>query len=740
MSGQRLSVLLLAIFFGSLVGSSLAAPTCTAVPIALSDLRSCENNYCYFSEVVTAAIPLGDTNSLCLEFVPPDSVGASVPLNITVDHSHFKWTADYVYFTDAVAVSSVGYCSCPGSPSGNFAGCPNCLAYPQYSDVVLCNQGLHHDESCGLTWTGAAGSYCTKTGFSASNRFKIISWKPQLVTDVGLAISSTYANQSLSWAVEYHGELAVFNDDSLPFNITVISDTAKVSFTPQYSLFDITSPLDFYFFTSDEVNALDQFDYSKIGWYKTDQNKKYNSDLLSSIGTKLEDCTNDRFTFTYPWVNVIDFLTQHQSRLSRYYSPGSMLSDPNYLQVGTMFGQNPEHTSNPYIFVSTGWIEANLDDVPQPFGWTAGGDIVPTPQQLSFFTALGNNTQIWVESGLTNVSSGYQYVDFTLPYKCNVVQVYSNVIASDGTEVVYSAFRCALSSVKAFNVFCQGTMGAPSCGFTGDPWHINNYTMIGRSWPELTYFSQHYVNGTYSKSIVGSSSAATTTHMYTEINNGVLNVNIQFKNFTVFFENTVISPKFISATAKNATITVVAQSLTVAGTCFISSEPAELLTAQPVTLTVSASSYSLDANLPLFSDVATLLLNCYKKTAKISLNVDYNIQINQSLAQNETVTNNVSSQICSLNDFSSCGTSFFANPSNWGNIFSGIGDGNNNNNLSWWQWVLLALEILAGVVAFFLIGVPTIKLVVWVLRKMRVRKANSGYTRLEDMYSMKKIQ
>jgi len=660
----------------------MASADCTAVPVSLSDLRNCENNYCYFSEVVTAAIPLGDSNGLCLEFVPPDSVGASVPVNITVDHSHFKWVADYLYFTDAVHVDTIGFCNCPGSFSGNNAGCNDCAAYPKYTDVVVCNTGIHHDEGCLMTWTGNPGTWCSKTGMQGSDRFKVIKMRPNVITDIGLRIDTTYNNASFTYSLEYHGNVDYFTNGDIPFNFTIVSDTAKVPFTPEYLVFDVTSPTDFYYFTSDEVNSIDGFDYTKIGWYKTNLPKKVNSDLYSSISTKLVECVYDKFTFSYPWINVLDFLSKHTSRLSRYYSPGSMLSDPNFLASGSSFGQDPNHIANPYSYLLKGWIIASADDLAQPFGFLHNGEAIPqvvVNQVVSMSVAQvpSGYMDVWLEN--LNGTGVLKNIQVNISRPCLLRPAFTGEIDQTTYRASFTqAHRCMINNPSAagvtdstipigtfyYNIFCY----TPNGGVTYPNGCVsNNATFRSRIWPELRYYDLSYNNGIYRQDVIEDQPQINSTHLYTEITQGVINVAIEFKNFTVYFEDTVISPKIISVAAVNETINLVAQSLTVSGTCFVTSDPPELLTAQPITLTVSASKFPLDMNIPAYTGVATVLLTCYKKKAQMALNVDYNIQINQSLAQNQTSQNNITSCLNGL--LLNCDAGFSANPFNWGSIF-----------------------------------------------------------------------
>jgi len=632
-------------FFG--FGLVSVTGQCNSVPISLSNLTSCTGTSCLLTQTAYLSIPLATGSSACIEFVSPDGVSNTEMFNISISHSFYKYKPSFIYWTDDAWLEGAGNCKCPPTTGYTRTACENeKLDVANYTATVWI-YGVNSGAGCPLSPTGLSGSHCYKIGVNALKRFKVLDMGVVPTKDIGFSLSYTDGNQTYeSWETEYSGISVYEMNSDNTINVTIISDTSTRYFDIQNIVFDTSDTSDFYILDDSDVNSIDSFDTTKIGWVKPDQPIRIPPNMANLIPLDVSNCLVDKFGVVSPFVSIEDKLLQNRHRLSSVIAPGSILADPNYYfgLSKTSLKTAPDVNLKPWHYLRFGWLLANHDG-PQFLGVTQAGEFLPLTtgcgvlpmlqnittnvgqyRNLSSLTVCWADMQVFIPQAFNiGGSYGYWLVKF-ITYanisgnftEYGVCTMYNGAIGVDFTSVSFASAKLNYLAVELGSCF------EPNFNST--------------AWPTLAIGNFKF-NGTFSQSYTGYSSDINAVSLSNPIYEGVANVLVTFKDLNIQFQSNSIKPKIISVGTNNVDgVWVFAQSVTVGGVCFIGTYPAGIFTTQSVTLGLNPLN-----NTYVFAPVAyksqiSVVIRCAQSTSEATLFVNYDLSPNQSKLNNITDT------------------------------------------------------------------------------------------------------
>jgi len=648
----------------------VSAADCTAVPISFSDISSCEDDHCFVSQSVFFSVPIFRDSSACLEFVPPDGISASTSVNITVHHPYFEWSSDSIYYTDD---SEFGQVSDTGDGIGGAGTCPSCTTAIPPGSPVLCVSDTYIADG------NEIGYFCAKIGLAGGNRYKIIELdEPQILIDVVVDYNSAI------YGIVYNGETVELSEDTdnttdLPFNLTLLSDSAEFPQGFDFVVYDYADACDFYILESQYVNSITDYDANKLGWYKPSETKVVSNSITSQITIHLNKA-DDTVTTDFGWTEATTLLTDLSSKLSDVVASGSLLYDSDIGDPdGGCPGQvAPDHRIDPLPNLFDGINCVGLTDdfdslglTSAPPGFSVEGQAnTPWNGALNVTALLNNGSIVFISNAVIQanydafyqscLTSGYSIPDYTIHL----------LIAPDNTYF-----------------FCKCNLATTSCdcrNFTFTALRTPDYTPVVCSWTG---------NATGVRLICRPSGPVekTPAKLVVPITQGVMNFVLELRNFTVQFDSATVKVLIRSAKQDGEHLIVVANSFTVGGTCFAYSIPPEILISQPIDLAVSPTTYNLTIDVSEASGNFTFGIRCFKQGATVVVPITIDQAIN-STTDETTTTNNTDAEV----------TDAF-NPFNWGQIldhFTGDPFGWLSDPTQGWNWkhlLVMLAEILGGI-------------------------------------------
>jgi len=646
---------------------------CTAVPISLSSLKRCSGNQCYFSQTVSAAIPITPSASLCMLFVPPDNIGSPFYVNFTIDNALYMYNAEYSYHTDQPYIAPAGCCGCANF---NTDSCPSCASLDIPGDHDFCVSGSHADPTC----VSGGGHYTFQLNIQPFRRYKVIKIKP--TANKFMSVHATYANTSLYST--YIGVTKEVDDASSHINFTLVSDTASPIISPEFVVYDFTAQEDFYMLDSSMCNALDEFNPRKFGWIKSDTHPMMDPSTGSLITASILDCPSMQFRWNIPHIDQTAFLTSNRQRLSESLAPGATLFDPEFDYYPDIHTQ-PNHIIQPYTYIKTGWLLAGVSGTPVFFGISVDGHTIPS---ASATTTNANGITVTTIDGLDRNLTTWSYS-------------YVNI---KGVEFAHdSAFLALYVNPGNYSEYgvCYGfNISAPA--------DCTNVTFTAMSWPDFRIKAYSFRRGFLTDDLQGPSNIST-VKLETPILSGVLNVVVSFKNLSVQFENSAIKSRINYITANSTTLMVNAQSITVGGTCYLDATPTGLVITQPIDLTVSPTNYYYAYNIYSFTGVALIRITCFNHVSTKNIYLE-----TTETPTEQGVTGGITEPL--PNDGTS---SYAADPKHWlpawGNLFGTdiFGDiGKGFTKVQWFVHVIILVAIGVGLfLTAMLLVYATIKLI-----------------------------
>jgi len=472
-----------------------------------------------------------------------------------------------------------------------------------------------------------------------------------------------------TFQVDYQGELLEYADDTTIFNITIVSDTIDVVKPGDFVVFDKASSTDFYILPSTDVNAIDQFDPRKIGWFKPGLPTKVEPTLGNQIAIKLTDCDDAHIKLTYPWIKISDFLHGRSTFLSQSIAPGSILLDTDFIHDPSDAGLEPNHHTTPYVYLKDGWILMSPASELIFFGITPSDHFIPS----SFSTPAVNRTV------LTN----------------------SGIITADNWE-----FRTALINTGSGSTTIA-LLNSPDDAYWGVCMSTTNFTCVNQSitamvWPEMV-LQTIYFDGTFKKLHPSLNHNSSTIGLLESTQSGVYNILVEFRDLQIQFETTTVKAKISKIEPGLTGINITARSITTPGLCYIYTEPAGIVSAQSIVLGLIDNTNFFPYTTPLFTGNVTVGIRCHKNVVTQKIAVSYDSLISEQ----PTVTVDTETE-----------WHHTLNPGNWlssigetlGGVGSWLGDafGATGKSIKWWQHLLMWLEIvvfviLSVVVLYFII-------------------------------------
>jgi membrane-bound inhibitor of C-type lysozyme len=664
-------------------------------------MERCVDGSCYFSQSTTVALPVAPLSTACLEFISPDGLSPPTVVNITMARAFYTYVSDYVYYSDDPSVHSKGFCGCPG---GTTVSCSDCPVSVSNSDVSTCTGGVHNDDSCFEEWFGGSGAYCFQTGFTGRNRYKIAKYKDTITKDFLLQFN--FGNDS--WAIDYAGYPIEYSTETSDFNVTVISDTTVPPIRPEFTVIDLNSPQDFYLLGDDEVNSINDFDYRKLGWYKTNSTTHIDSAIGNQITVSVKNCEDDKFTVTYPWISQAAFLSTKRDKLSKNLIPGSRYIDSEISALYQSSQQIPQHQSGHFFEAMSGFIALG-----------GGADIAAVGAAID----LDGITHVYPPLVYTGVTAASVYKKFDAcslmsDHACNYnyTSVSSNLTASRVLVLVDPVqsddlYMTILKTSEGHNLFCAGYTTPYNCG--NQTFHIQIY-------PTGDIAQIRYDGLFHIKLLTDNLGADTEIMLPTD--KGVIEISIEFQNLEVQYDDTSVKPKILSAKQDDDTITVTAQSISVAGTCYISTYPAGRIITQTIDLTMAPNDYDYNIGASITGNLL-ILIQCYRYNSTYTLKVDY-VSDEDVQAQNTTDVDS---------DNNDADWWDVVDPSNWWDSVKDLFGFNSLLSFKWWHYLVILGEIILGLIVAYIL----IRYVIWnglkfVIRKVKMQRKYSSMKKDDD--------
>lgn len=703
--GSSLPLRLLCIFGLVILFVHSTNSACTTIPISLSSLERCENGYCYYSTSTVLEIPVSDFSTACLEFVSPDGETDPIVANITLEHALYTFNSEYYYFTDDPKITGKGFCGCPG---GTPATCDVCTAHVPAADVVLCSSGVHNSDDCFEVWLGQSGTWCYKTALEGDNRYKVLKFIP--TADKNFLFRFQFDN--ITWGADYHGSPIVYDTEDTSFNVTIIADTTRPPITPNFIVFDTESPESFYYLDASDVNSLNSFESTKIGWFKPNNTQKTAASLGNDLNIRVHNCNSNSFDVHNPWFNIRTFLNDNRLSLASVLTPKALLLDDQYFRWSGSTNGLPIHQESSFLthLHATGWLFGTNSGVPVPVGawYRTDGEIFTVPRNFDAITITNTSRlcqQLGPQTTLQEAFTG-RIFDATTWNASETFSLSSGSVTHDVTPTLYEQIYIVKYHGSIF--FCQKYAEACTCR----DWCSKQYHPTTGELINVCY------NGMFRiEHLGGNSSTIHTSTLHVPAETGVVQVEIEFQNLQVKYVDTTVKPIINSLKQTNDQLILHAQSLSVAGSCYVTTTPTGVVLTQNIDLTMSDKEYKFDL-VASMNGTLGVIIQCYKNNATKGVKVSY-----------EPVSDNIPEESERTSDPEAASIWDSLNPSNWddavadlfGDPFDVFGNG---FSFSWWHYIVIIVEF----VVFVIVGVLFIKLLVWSYSFVKMRR----YRKYED--------
>jgi hypothetical protein len=413
-----------------------------------------------------------------------------------------------------------------------------------------------------------------------------------------------------------------------------------------FAVIDLSSPSDFYLLSDGEVNSQNDYHAQKLGWFKSDFERQIDESIRSFITYSLPggnrfSCLKNQITLMPSFLSTSGFLQENTIKLSSHIAPGSFINDEDLWINLSEVGAIPDHTITDYYYLDQGWMIISENSYPNFIGITAQGFVVPAFENELLCPNMG---PIMTNNGLYPNGTCFQYTDTLIytQYTCGgnytgnpvsgnlrIFMMYNLFnISVNGTTVLSPTYGVCLSF---YAPMCPSyTPAYSSANFNGGSYTwCTNITFQAYSYPSLLWstFSFDPINGF--QTTYNISSSETAKSIVINSHNGVLDLSLEFRNFSVNFIDTNVKPIINFVTVKNdGSLIINAQSTTVAGSCYASTVPAGILIAQPIDLTLTPRDNHFRFTIAQYKGNIEVIVACYKLSAKMNITVDYDIRPN----------------------------------------------------------------------------------------------------------------
>lgn len=390
---------------GLLSHCNIIAQSCKQYPLANIDSKVCNGDKCTLKTLTSFYSPITPLYESCLKFTD----ATSDYLNIRISLFEFESRSSYCYYSDSPIMSSTRYCgcyavtqqSCPctGNLNGNF-------------DAKSCVHWDVASKSC--TLTGRA-TFCSNLGFTGAKRFKICAY--ERIKDAIGSVTVTRGNMSFVGEINNDGTMSMKLPDGTEISM-VATPTLNVP-SPMFTILDVSNSDNFYIGDNSVVNALSEYNYDKIGWYKTDATDKIGPNIGSVMSVHIEDCSANKYSLDADLLMIDEYLASSPHLLSQNREPYSHIIDSKFPEklIGGLaipshlYGRGYTVMKEGILFFASGGI--------YPLGFTINGQISVLNWEGVFEE---NEGQKMTSCGMKDVTSwdffalGIGYVDGKFSY------------------------------------------------------------------------------------------------------------------------------------------------------------------------------------------------------------------------------------------------------------------------------------------------------------------------------------
>lgn len=674
------------IFFISFISGVLSQSSCSTLPISVSSLDICEDSSCRTSETAQLRLELNKGSTTCIRVEATSTQVAPALFNITIVDAVLSYPLVDCYFSDDPQIDISSFCGCPG---GTTVSCNSCSAASPSGVDVLCTSGLHNSKGCLL---GGAGTWCSKVGFSGSNRYKICDiGDPELQLAFQYFDTMTMKTQTVTNPIIVTSGNSVLNITMLDF---VISDREKTEFL----VWDTRQQSNFYLVPERFVNFHDTYDPSKLGWFKSNKSTAVTNKFFESTNSQIVSCSQNKIAMGTSAVFLAEFLQNNPNYCAQRVAPGTILRDPGFPLLSAMTGEAIEV---PTPFTQGSYFTSITGDLVF-FGLDTDGNVHPSPYWAangwSIDTIAGDAT-----TGDYLCSNGtHMWTDTDFTYNLVVCQQLDN---SGNREDSENWGVCVVTNDIA----------------TGDTTYIcTNIQFIAYSWPDGTLQTYTFTNTTGFKQVSNNAPKINEASdaILVPVKKGSATLLVEFKNVTFVFDTINAIPHIDSLDDSSGDVIVFASSKTVPGNCvlMISNDLGPTIS---VFLSLVNNKYRIPITTNKFHGKAVITLQCFK--SKDSVSLDINVDKGDPQI-NEKSINQTDVREASMNDpsFWSKFVRSATKTSNFlGSIFSTIFSLTGNAVGSFFLGLLI---ILASIAAVPLILIIIWKLVGYIYYKLRMRK------------------
>jgi hypothetical protein len=411
-----------------------------------------------------------------------------------------------------------------------------------------------------------------------------------------------------TYGIHYDGNSRHIVHADSDFNFTLISDTSRPFVVPDFTVFDITEPTDFWILPSNHVNSINDFDVRKIGWAKHTSTGFHlpptlSEDIHVSLahqGRGLRPCNGAKAKFDFPWTATGTFLEKElTSFLSYKVAKGSVLHDSEFPDTYSNDFATPNEPQLHSVYMHNGWMI--VDPIQQEIGFgivDENSPVITDPATSS----SGCNDLISVIGGT----------------------LFGNIFigASTPTDLSLNSATCGHEVLTDIE------------GNVIDAWLIKKNQHIGfhftfpgqpdpTLWKPFSFRGYSFPSGRPAEFNVTEDGFKTyldpvpdTFHaIEMPVKTGALEMAVQFRNQKIVFESDVISPVFEegSVQVEPTRIKFKARSNSVGGNCVLGTEPS-VTTPQTISLGVNFADYHVDA-VTDGNYSGSIIIRCHQKVA-----------------------------------------------------------------------------------------------------------------------------
>lgn len=333
--------------------------SCSVIPLGMANATTCDDQSCVFNIFNNLYAPLSSLSSSCIKFSGDQNVSIELSLLTVLK----KYTSQYCYYTDAPIYFSKAWCGCP---LGVRDYCPCSKAPLANIKYQFCTNHVGSTAYCAMSFLDKSVSVCANHGIEVFPRFKICHYQQQPKYYISFEVTFNGNKTIVS-----SNDLGLIDADIAP-GLRLISDMNGVigDFIPKFTVFDMQKPTSFYISDETNTNGIDGFDPFKMGWVKMGLGTKNDfSQLTGKVNMTLLNCLQNSIKYSYPFLQIDEFLTQHKELNAANILPASVLFDselPTYIVADP--NSEGHLLGNDFFQLKDGYLGMNENNKPVIIG------------------------------------------------------------------------------------------------------------------------------------------------------------------------------------------------------------------------------------------------------------------------------------------------------------------------------------------------------------------------------------